>query len=118
MHWWGGAENEMFLNRRKRFKFTERHHSTKGMIVCLFSTAILVGYGVVLVQAFHSDGTLSMYYGSAGLALLALAVLMLILAIQSMLEENSYQLFPRLALVLSLIAIICWAGTYVLGLGL
>jgi hypothetical protein len=59
-----------------------------------------------------------MYYGSVGLALLALAVIMLILAIQSLMEEDSYPLFPRLALVTSILAIACWAGTYALGLGL
>jgi hypothetical protein len=114
-----GAGNDMFLiNRHKRFKFTERHHSTKGILVSLVSSAILVGYGVVLAQAYGTDGTLSMYYGSVGLALLALAVIMLILAIQSLMEEDSYPLFPRLALVSSILAIACWAGTYALGLGL
>jgi hypothetical protein len=114
-----GEGNGMFLmNRHKRFKFTERHHSAKGIIVSLVSFAILCGFGVVLMQAYHADGTLSMYYGSLGLAMLGLAILMLIFAIQSLMEEDSYPLFPRLALVLSVLAIACWAGTYALGLGL
>jgi hypothetical protein len=50
--------------------------------------------------------------------MLALAILMLIFAIQSLMEEDSYPLFPRLALVMSVLAIACWAGTYALGLGL
>jgi hypothetical protein len=43
---------------------------------------------------------------------------MLILAVISLFEEDSYPLFPRLALFLSLLAIACLAGTYALGLGL
>jgi hypothetical protein len=108
----------MLFNRHKRFKFTERHHSAKGILASVVSAAIVACHVVFLTQAFHSGGTLSMYYGSAGLGLLALAVAMLILAVGSLTEEDSYPLFPRLALVVSILAIGCWGGTYALGLGI
>jgi hypothetical protein len=109
----------MFLiNRRKNYNFTERRHSVKGIVSSAVSLAILAGYVLILAQAFFTNGALSMYYGSAGIALFLVAVGMLILAVISLFEEDSYPLFPRLALFLSLLAIACLAGTYALGLGL
>lgn len=109
----------MFLiRRRKRFKFTERSHSKKGMIACLLSVAILIVYGVIVTQAFRTKGTLSAYYGSAGISLLVLSIGMVILSVQSLTEEDSYPLFPRLSLVTSILAVVCWGGTYALGLGI
>lgn len=109
----------MFLTRRrKRFKFTERTHSKKGMISCLFSVANLAGFVVILTQAFHSDGSLSTYYGSAGVCLLVLSIGMLLLSIQSLAEEDSYPLFPRLSLLLSIFSVGCWIGTYAVGFGI
>jgi drug/metabolite transporter (DMT)-like permease len=108
----------MFLvNRRKNYNFTERRHSVKGIVSAAVSLVILAGYALMLLRAFSTDGALSMYYGSAGIALFLLAVGMLILAVMSLFEEDSYMLFPRLALFLSLLAIVCLAGTYALGLG-
>jgi UDP-N-acetylmuramyl pentapeptide phosphotransferase/UDP-N-acetylglucosamine-1-phosphate transferase len=109
----------MFLvNKRKHYNFTERSHSVKGIVSSAVSLVILAGYVLMLVQAFSTNGALSMYYGSAGLALFILAVGMLVLAVISLFEEDSYPLFPRLALFLSLLAIACLGGTYALGLGL
>ena len=46
----------MFLiRRRKRFQFTERKHSKKGIIASVLSAAVLVAYGVIVTQAFRTD---------------------------------------------------------------
>ncbi len=109
----------MFLiRRRKRFQFTERKHSKKGIAVSILSMAELVAYGVIVTQAFRTDGGLSAYYGSAGICLLIFSVVLVVLAAQSMMEEDSYPLFPRLSLALSILVAFCWGATYALGLGL
>lgn len=109
----------MFLmNNRRHFRFTERRHSKKGFISWMVSLFILAFYGVILLQAFRTNGMLSTYYGSAGICATLVAVWMLVLAIQSLMEEDSYPLFPRLALVTSIIATLCWIVTYAVGLGL
>lgn len=109
----------MFLiRRRKRFQFTERKHSKKGIAASILSAAELVAYGIIVAQAFRTDGGLSAYYGSAGICLLVFSVVLVVLAVQSMMEEDSYLLFPRLALILSILAALCWGATYALGLGL
>lgn len=105
----------MFRRRRERFKFTEKTHSKKGIISLAVAGVFLVCYIVFLVFAFRRDGTLSAYYGSAGVLLMLLSVLNLVFSIQSLFEEDSFQLFPRLSLVISLLAAICWIGTYVMG---
>ena len=56
-----------------------------------------------------------MYYGSAGVFTLILSVVNIIFAIQSLFEENSFQLFPRIAVALSFLALCGWGGTYVAG---
>lgn len=109
----------MFLiRRRKRFQFTERKHSKKGIIASVLSAAVLAAYGVIVTQAFRTDGSLSAYYGSAGICLLAVSIVLVVLAGQSLTEEDSYPLFPRLSLILSILAVVCWGATYALGLGL
>lgn len=109
----------MFLiRRRKRFQFTEKKHSKKGIAASILSAAELVAYGIIVAQAYRTEGGLSAYYGSAGICLLVFSVALVVLAAQSMLEEDSYPLFPRLSLVLSILSVICWGATYALGLGI
>ena len=43
------------------------------------------------------------------------AIVTLTLSVQSMREENSFRFFPRLALIVSVLALVCWGGTYLMG---
>ena len=107
----------MFLMGRKRnnFKFTEKTHSKKGMAAFAVSVGMVFMYFVFVAFAYRGGGNLSAYYGSAGVLALLVSFIMLILSIQSLFEENSFPFFPRLSLLSSLLALVCWAGTYVLG---
>lgn len=101
--------------KRNRYKFTEKKHSKKGIAAFIAALVILALYIVFLILAFRGNGSLSTYYGSAGVFAMLGAVITLILAIQSMREENSFQFFPRLALLVSFFASVCWISTYVMG---
>lgn len=101
--------------RRRNYKFTEKTHSKRGIFATVLALMLLVLYGVFLYLAFAGDGNLSAYYGSAGVLAMLVSFACMIFAAGSMREENSFQLFPRLGLVLSLADVACWAGTYVLG---
>lgn len=105
----------MKKNRHNYFRFTERTHSKRGIIAFLFAVLLLIGYVLMVLWSYKQDGTLSMYYGSAGIVAILLSLADLIAAAGSMSEENTYKLYPRLALLVSLLALICWGGTYVIG---
>ena len=43
------------------------------------------------------------------------SVVVIVVAAGSFREEDSFRLFPRLGLFLSVVNIVCWVGTYVMG---
>ena len=110
-------------NRRRRgYKFTEKKHSRQGILATVLALALLVWYLVFLKLAFQGGGSLSAYYGSAGVvAMIATFVVLVInhfLCIYILFilrEEDSLQLFPRLGLGLTLLDMVCWIGTYIWG---
>lgn len=81
----------------------------------VLALVLLALYAIFIYIAFCSDGSLSAYFGSAGVLAMLVSVVDIILAIQSMREEDSFQLFPRLGFALALLSVVCWIGTYVLG---
>ena len=100
---------------RNRYKFTEKVHSKKGIIAFVMAVVLLVLYVVIVYRAFSSEGKLSAYYGSAGIFSMIISLVTFVLAIQSTMEEDSFQLFPRMAVVVSFVVSVCWIGTYVIG---
>ena len=103
-------------NRRRRgYKFTEKTHSKRGIAATACAAALLLWYLAFIGLSFRADGTLSAYFGSAGVLAMLLTFGAFALAAGSLKEEDSFQLFPRLGLGLSLLAMVCWIGTYVWG---
>ena len=97
-------------NRRRRgYKFTEKKHSRQGILATVLALALLVWYLVFLKLAFQGGGSLSAYYGSAGVVAMIATFVVLVIA------EDSFQLFPRLGLGLTLLDMVCWIGTYIWG---
>lgn len=78
------------------------------------AVSILV-YVIFVLLSFNEVGQLSTYYGSAGILALLLSLSATVLAIQSMLEEDSFKKFPRLAILFSVIAVLMWGATYGMG---
>ena len=98
-------------NRRRRgYKFTEKKHSRQGILATVLALALLVWY-----LAFQGGGSLSAYYGSAGVVAMIATFVVLVIAAKSLREEDSFQLFPRLGLGLTLLDMVCWIGTYIWG---
>ena len=63
----------------------------------------------------YTGGSLSAYYGSAGVVAMIATFVVLVIAAKSLREEDSFQLFPRLGLGLTLLDMVCWIGTYIWG---
>ena len=100
---------------RNRYKFTEKVHSKKGIVALSMAVVLLVLYVMIIYRAFSSSVRLSAYYGSAGIFSMIVSLVTFVLAIQSTMEEDSFQFFPRMAAVVSFVVSVCWIGTYVIG---
>ena len=111
----GDIENVVRKRGRNHFKFTEKVHSKKGIVALFIAAVLLVLYVVIVYRAFSSEGKLSAYYGSAGIFSMIVSLVTFVLAIQSTMEEDSFQFFPRMAVVVSFVVSVCWIGTYVIG---
>lgn len=106
----------MARNRRRgRYKFTEKKHSRRGMVALFMAIAMIITFIVFISLAFKGNGTLSMYFGSAGVFAMLFSATAFILAVGSLREETSFPLFPRLSTLVSFIALVCWVGIYVSG---
>lgn len=102
--------------RRNRFKFTEKKHSVKGIAALAVATITVVVYLIFIYNAYKGNGQLSMYFGSAGILMLAIAIVSFVMAFQSMFEEDSFRTFPRIALLVSTLGVFSWGGTYIIGI--
>lgn len=101
--------------RRRNYKFTEKSHSKRAIAAFAIASVLLILYLIFVYLAYKGDGGLSTYYGSAGVMAMLLSVISFVVAITSFGEEDSFQMFPRLALITSMLSSVCWVGTYVMG---
>lgn len=104
-----------FHKRKKRFKFTEKKHSKRGIISFALAIVLIIVYIVFITLSYRMQGNLSVYFGSVGVLCMFLSVFNLIPIIIGMRDENSFPLYPRLGLIVDLVAIILWVGTYIRG---
>lgn len=105
----------MSRRRRNRFKFTEKKHSKKGFITFVLAAVLLFIFDMFVYAAFKNEGMLSAYFGSAGVFAMLASIVVFFFSIQSIREEDSFPLFPRISVVVSTITMLCWIGTYVHG---
>ncbi len=101
--------------RRNSYKFTEKTHSKRGIISFSISAVLVLLYVIFVFLAFKGAGTLSTYYGSVGVLAMLVSVVALVISIMSLFEEDSFKIYPRLGFATSLLAVICWLGTYLSG---
>lgn len=111
----GESEEVVRRRRRNHYKFTEKAHSKKGISALIMAVILLSIYVTIVYRAFGGNGNLSTYYGSAGIFSMIVSLVTFVLAIQSTMEEDSFQVFPRLAVFFSFLVSVCWIGTYVIG---
>lgn len=105
----------MSKKKRRSYKFTEKKHSKRAMVIYALSLITLAAYLFFLFLSYQTAGKLPAYYGGFGVMTMLLAVVILCLSFTTLNEEDSFQLFPRLAVFTSLLSVILWIGTYVVG---
>ena len=101
--------------KQRSYKFTKKKHSFRGLVAFGLACVILMIYGIFIYLSYKDGGNLSVYYGGVGVLVMLSSVVALVIAILSLKEENSFQLFPRIAVSLSGLSVFCWWGTYILG---
>ncbi|MBP3678413.1 MAG: hypothetical protein J6I97_08725 [Agathobacter sp.] len=101
--------------RRRSYKFTEKTHSKRAMISFGLASVSLVTYLVFVYLSFKAAGQLSAYFGAFGVLAMLLAIVSVGVAITTLKEEDSFALFPRLAMITSIVSTLLWVGNYVQG---
>ena len=105
----------MARRRRRTYKFTEKTHSKKAMVSLGMGAVSELMYLIFIYLSFNAGGTLSTYFGGFGVLAMVMAVTALVIAISTLKEEDSFPLFPTVALGVSALASLSWVGTYILG---
>lgn len=101
--------------KRRSYKFTEKTHSKKAMVSAGMAGISEIMYLVFVYLSFKQAGMLSTYFGGFGVLAMAMAVVALVLAATTFKEEDSFPLYPTIAMGISILASISWVGTYILG---
>ena len=106
------------MKRRHRsynYKFTGRTHSKKGIVGLLASLCSSGAAAGLILNSFFQGETASIYMAMGGFGAMIVAVVGFGLAVDGLRQEIHYRLFPALALVFSVLALLSWIGIYVLG---
>ena len=105
----------MIGRKRRSYKFTEKKHSKKAIAIWLIAVLTLVAYLLFIFLSYKTAGQLSTYYGAFGVLLMLIAFVVMCLAFTTTKEEDTFQLFPRMAVATSVLATLLWIGTYICG---
>lgn len=101
--------------RRRSYKFTEKTHSKRAMVSFGLAVVTLVTYFVFVYLSYQAAGQLSAYFGAFGVLAMLLAIVSLGISITTLKEEDSFLLFPRMAVLTSVLSTCLWVGNYVIG---
>lgn len=105
----------MFRKKRRSYKFTEKKHSKKAIVIWLTALLTLGAYLFFVFLSYKAAGQLSTYYGAFGVLIMLMAIVVMCLSFTTIKEEDTFQLFPRMAVVTSVLATLLWIGTYIGG---
>lgn len=101
--------------KRRSYKFTEKTHSKKAIFSFGLALLTMITYGAFVYLSYQAAGQLSTYYGAFGVLAMLVAIVSVGLSITTLKEENSFALFPRLALITSVLSTLLWIGNYAQG---
>lgn len=107
--------------RRRRhgghnYKFTEKTHSTRGIVSIVFAILSLLSCGGMIWYSYSSGGNAGIYIGSAGIFGFFVAVISVILSISSIREPETFRIIPYVSLGCSLAVAAMWIALYIGGI--
>ena len=101
--------------KRRSYKFTEKTHSKRAIVSFALAAVTLVTYFVFIYLSYKEAGQLSTYFGAFGVLAMLVAIVATVLSITTLKEEDSFALFPRMALITSVLSTLLWSGNYMQG---
>lgn len=103
------------MRRRNHYKFTEKKHSRRGMLSCVFAAASIFALLYTFYESFLYGGEGNVYLGCVGVFAMLVSVVTVYHAIKSLREEESYKTMPVIATILSVLVTGAWIALYVSG---
>lgn len=101
--------------RKRKYKFTDKKRSKKGLAACGVALVSLLALGITLWMSYQANGEGSVYLGSVGIAAMLVGIASFLMAMQSLKEENTWKKIPITATVLSIVAAGSWVLLYAAG---
>ncbi len=98
------------------YKFTDKHHSKRGIRSSIAALISLVFTGISLYCAYAAKGDAGNVLAVFGLIALAGCIYGVYIGNQSFKEEECYYLFSRLGTIVSFVLLIFWIA--VVGIGI
>ncbi len=102
-------------SRKRRIKFSDKSHATKGILATILGTISLVLMIVLVIISYSEKGDAGIYVGSIGLVAFVMAIIGLITGISSFKERERYYLFSKIGSLLSAMIIVLWIAIYIIG---
>lgn len=106
------------MKKKNHNKFSKKKHSKRGMLACVLAAASIFVLLYLLAAAFFSKGSGSVYFGSAGILAMAVAIAALVQAVKSLREEDVFRGIPIASVLVSVFATAAWLALYILGFAL
>ena len=105
------------MEQSKRYKFTNKKHSEKGIMSTSLGMISLVSIWVAVYQTFQARGEAATNMGVVGLAITCFSATGLVLGYLAKKEYDKFMFFSYLGMVLNVLALACisvilYAGAY------
>ena len=94
---------------RRNYIFTNKKHSNRAIMSVILGMISTVSLAIVVRLTYLQDGEATVGYGVTGLLATIFSLVGLVLGIVTLREKDYYRLFPRLGVVLNLLAL-GWIG--------
>lgn len=101
--------------KRKNYIFTNRKDSNRAIMATILGVISNVSLGIVLYLAYLKGGEVPVSYGLTGLLAAIFSMVGLIIGVLTVQEKEDFKLFPVLAIILNLIALLILAFLVQLG---
>ena len=103
------------MKERKRYKFTGKKHSKRGMLACALAAASIFALIYLILASFQQKGNGGAYLGGIGIFALFVALAALIQSVKSLREEDAFRGIPIASMLLSVLAAGAWIALYTVG---
>ncbi len=90
---------------RRNYIFTNKKHSQRAIMSTILGMISTASLGIVVYLTYLRDGAATVGYGVTGLLATLFSLVGLGLGIVTIRDKDYYRLFPRLGIVLNLVAL-------------